>query len=110
MRLRKFPPGWPMICSGAPVKGGVPLHWALRWVSYSITSASWVPETGAEEALPWAAAAPLISGRFAVGGTVLVRKGIRRGWDSRPGRGSTACGATWRGRPALSCAAGFGSL
>jgi hypothetical protein len=36
-------------------------------------------ETGAEEALPWAAAALLISGLFAVGGTVLVRKGIRRG-------------------------------
>jgi hypothetical protein len=36
-------------------------------------------ETGAEEGLLWAAAFLLVSGLFAVGGTVVLRKGMRRG-------------------------------
>jgi hypothetical protein len=36
-------------------------------------------ETGAEEVLLWAAALLLVSGLFAVGGTVVLRKGTRRG-------------------------------
>jgi hypothetical protein len=80
MRLGKFRPGWPLILLGSALQG-----WAVVALGIAVgvvldyLGVAGARETGGEEALLWAAAFLLVSGLFAVGGTVVLRNGTRRG-------------------------------
>jgi hypothetical protein len=80
MRLRKFRPGWPMILLGIALQGWAAVALGIAvGVVLDYLGVAGARERGAEEALLWVAALLLVSGLFAVGGTVVLRKGTRRG-------------------------------